>query len=93
MFIIYWKVATALNVLCFLKVPAVSIKLASGKQFDYETGTTTFIITCSADDGYRQTTASTTLLILDVNEAPYFRSVPVQVTVSEGPVRNILHRG
>ncbi|XP_025091394.1 protocadherin Fat 4-like [Pomacea canaliculata] len=70
-------------------LPAVSIKLASGKQFDYETGTTTFIITCSADDGYRQTTASTTLLIMDVNEAPYFRSVPVQVTVSEGPVGTV----
>ncbi|PVD32451.1 hypothetical protein C0Q70_07889 [Pomacea canaliculata] len=70
-------------------VTPVSIKLASGKQFDYETGTTTFIITCSADDGYRQTTASTTLLIMDVNEAPYFRSVPVQVTVSEGPVGTV----
>jgi hypothetical protein len=67
-----------------------SIKLATGQKFDYETKSTQFVITCTAGDGYFQSSSSVTIVVLDTNDPPYFEGGSVQISVNEGGVRRIL---
>ncbi|XP_070209688.1 cadherin-87A-like [Littorina saxatilis] len=68
---------------------AYEVRLAEGHSFDYETKTRKFVITCTADDRFLQSSSSVTISIVDVNDPPYFVSPRLHVAVDEGPAPTV----
>ncbi|XP_070208292.1 protocadherin-11 X-linked-like [Littorina saxatilis] len=68
------------------------VNLAAGQLLNYEAERKSYVITCVADDTFFQSTASVTVSVVDVNDAPVLSPASLAITVEEGPPSSLSAR-
>ncbi|ESO99181.1 hypothetical protein LOTGIDRAFT_173823 [Lottia gigantea] len=61
-----------------------TIKLAPGKEFDFEGSHQTYKFICTATDSYQSATSTLTMMITDTNDRPVFKKPLYTSTIDEG---------